>query len=155
MLLTQRHPRPQSAYTDARCAACGECSGRCGTALGLMAAYRASAFPALGITLERALAEPALRRALARGRTAGGCDMSTRDCITADELARIAAGADITLVGSRGGYGVAIGPAQRARWLHSSNGTFRLFQRADQAIEFLRAAGVRRITLDIQGGVPQ
>lgn len=81
--------------------------------------------------------------------------MTARDQITPAELSRVAVGAQVSIVASRSGYGVAIGPAERVRWLHDSNGSFRLFRNADRAIAFLAAAGVRRITLDLTGGTPQ
>lgn len=81
--------------------------------------------------------------------------MTTRDQITPAELSRVAAGAKVSIVASRTGYGVAIGPAERVRWLHDNSGSFRLFRTADHAIAFLAACGVRRITLDLTGGTPQ
>lgn len=84
--------------------------------------------------------------------------MTERDHITPAELGRVASGAEVTLVASRAGYGVAIGTADcngNVRWMHDSSGSFRLFRNADRAIAYLAAAGVQRITLDLTGGTPR
>lgn len=82
--------------------------------------------------------------------------MTMRDAITPADLARTDADTPIHVVGSREGYAVAVGPAERARWLHSTSGQFRTFHSLDQVIAVLRACcGARRFTVDLSGGTPQ
>lgn len=81
--------------------------------------------------------------------------MDARDQITPAGLATLPAETLITVVGSRAGYAVAAGPAERVRWLHTHSGQFHLFRSIDRAIALLNACGIRRIVIDINGGTPQ
>ncbi|WP_068638747.1 hypothetical protein [Thauera butanivorans] len=81
--------------------------------------------------------------------------MDARTAITPPALGHVPDGTPITLVASPQGYAVAVGPADRPRWLHSTSGQFRLFPNVGRAVAFLNACGIRRITLDLTGGLPQ
>ncbi|THF61429.1 hypothetical protein E6C76_20320 [Pseudothauera nasutitermitis] len=80
--------------------------------------------------------------------------MDARTAITQAGLAGLPPGTPITLVSSAEGYAVAAGPADRVRWLHTTNGQFRLFPTADRALALLNACGIRRIAIDLSGGTP-
>ncbi len=81
------------------------------------------------------------------------------DLITPGQLAQLPADATaITLVGTPDGYGIAVGPADRVRWLAGTAGTAngcRVYRSLDAAIAILNACGHRRATIDITGGRPQ
>lgn len=81
--------------------------------------------------------------------------MDARDQITVVGLEQLAAGTPVTLIGSRHGYAVLVGPAERPRWLHSPSGQFRLFRSADRAAALLNTCGIRRFSIDLTGGTPQ
>lgn len=81
--------------------------------------------------------------------------MTARDQITPAGLEQIPAGTPVTLISSRQGYAVAVGQADRVRWLHSHSGQFHLFRSADRAAALLNACGVRRFAVDLSGGTPQ
>lgn len=81
--------------------------------------------------------------------------MDARDQIIPAGLGQLPGGTPITLVASCAGYAVAVGPADRVRWLHSHCGQFRLFPTLDRAAALLKACGVRRFAIDITGGTPQ
>lgn len=81
--------------------------------------------------------------------------MDAREQITPAGLEQLPAGTPITLVGSREGYGVAVGQADRVRWLHSHTGQFRTFADIGRAVALLNACGIRRFSIDISGGTPQ
>lgn len=81
--------------------------------------------------------------------------MDPRTAITPQALGTLPDNTPVTLVSSPQGYAVAVGPADRVRWLHTVSGQFRLFPRPERAIALLNACGIRRITLDLTGGLPQ
>lgn len=81
--------------------------------------------------------------------------MDARDQITPAGLELLPAGTPVTVIGSRDGYAVLVGPAERARWLHSPSGQFRLFRSADRAAALLTTCGIRRFDIDVTGGTPQ
>lgn len=80
--------------------------------------------------------------------------MDARTAITQAGLAMLPNDTPITLVGSADGYAVAVGTADRPRWLHTTSGQFRLFLTADRALSLLKACGIRRIIIDLSGGTP-
>jgi hypothetical protein len=79
----------------------------------------------------------------------------SRDSITPAQLGLLPADTPVTLVSSRSGYAAAVGPAHGVRWLHSARGAFLTFRTVDHALTLLAAHGIRRITLDLNGGLPQ
>lgn len=81
--------------------------------------------------------------------------MDARDSIRQAGLPLLPAGTPITIVGSRAGYAVAVGPADRPRWLHTTAGQFKTFTTLDRATALLRACGITRFTVDTAGGTPQ
>lgn len=70
-------------------------------------------------------------------------------------LPHVPTGVPITIVGSREGYAVAVGTAERVRWLHTTAGMFKTFSTIDRAAATLRASGITRFTVDVTGGTPQ
>lgn len=81
--------------------------------------------------------------------------MDARDQITTAQLAKLPAGTPVTVLGSRQGYAVAVGTAERPRWLHTTSGQFRIFRTLDAAAAVLKACGTNRFSLDISAGTPQ
>lgn len=81
--------------------------------------------------------------------------MDARTSITPSGLQDLPDSTPVTLVGSRGGYAVLVGRADRPRWLHTVSGQFHLFQRLDRAAALLHACGIHRFSIDITGGTPQ
>lgn len=74
--------------------------------------------------------------------------------ITPAGLEHLATGTPVTLIGSREGYAVAVGQADRVRWLHTVSGTFRLFPSLDRAAALLKTCGIHRYAIDTTGGTP-
>ena len=75
--------------------------------------------------------------------------------ITPVGLEHLAAGTPVTLIGSREGYAIAVGTADRVRWLHTHSGTFRLFASIDRAAALLKTCGIQRFAIDTTGGTPR
>lgn len=81
--------------------------------------------------------------------------MDARTSITPAGLHDLPDGTPVTLIGSRGGYAVLVGRAERPRWLHTTSGRFHIFQSMDRAAALLHAVGIYRFFIDITGGTPQ
>ncbi|HQV16286.1 MAG TPA: hypothetical protein PK620_15340 [Denitromonas sp.] len=74
--------------------------------------------------------------------------------ITTAGIQHLAAGTPVTLIGSRKGYAIAVGTADRVRWLHTTCGTFRLFRSLEHAAALLKKCGIHRYAIDTTGGTP-
>lgn len=75
--------------------------------------------------------------------------------ITPAGIQHLAVGTPVTLIGSREGYAIAVGTADRVRWLHTTSGTFRMFRSIDRAAALLKTCGIDRYTIDTTGGTPK